>query len=172
MSYEMRALTIWQPWATLLITPTRHTPTGRPVYAKKYETRTWATDYRGALAIHAATKKPHECLRAIRSAAAMREICTALIPILYRGEPPAGIGWQDIAVDLERRLSQLPRRAIIGTAELTDCILITEEFRAKQKPQELALGNWTIGNYAWELKDRRSITPVTVNGAQGLWRWR
>jgi hypothetical protein len=40
------ALTVWQPWASLIATGAKH-----------IETRTWKTDYRGWLAIHAA-KKP------------------------------------------------------------------------------------------------------------------
>lgn len=40
-----RALSLWQPWASLCFT--RY---------KRYETRHWPTDYRGPLAIHAAQK--------------------------------------------------------------------------------------------------------------------
>ena len=39
----MKALTLWQPWATLIA-----------IGAKKIETRPWSTRYRGPLAIHAA----------------------------------------------------------------------------------------------------------------------
>ena len=42
----MKALSLWQPYATLAVTGVKH-----------YETRGWWTDYRGLLAIHA-TKKP------------------------------------------------------------------------------------------------------------------
>lgn len=42
----MKALTLWQPWATLVA-----------IGKKKIETRCWKTAYRGPLAIHAA-KKP------------------------------------------------------------------------------------------------------------------
>ena len=41
----MKALTIWQPWASLLVSG-----------QKKYETRSWATAYRGPIAIHAAMR--------------------------------------------------------------------------------------------------------------------
>ena len=43
----MKALTIWQPWASLIACG-----------AKRYETRSWATKYRGPIAIHAAMKDP------------------------------------------------------------------------------------------------------------------
>ncbi|MFV0399180.1 MAG: ASCH domain-containing protein [Oscillospiraceae bacterium] len=42
----MKAITIWQPWASLLACG-----------AKKYETRSWVTSYRGPIAIHAAARK-------------------------------------------------------------------------------------------------------------------
>lgn len=38
----MKALSLWQPWATLIA-----------VGAKTFETRSWSTDYRGPLLIHA-----------------------------------------------------------------------------------------------------------------------
>ena len=43
----MKALTLHQPWASLIA-----------IGAKKIETRSWATSYRGPLAIHAAVRKP------------------------------------------------------------------------------------------------------------------
>lgn len=39
----MRAISIWQPWASLVA-----------FGAKQYETRSWSTPYRGPIAIHAA----------------------------------------------------------------------------------------------------------------------
>ncbi len=43
----MKAITLHQPWATLVA-----------VGAKRIETRSWATSYRGPLAIHAARTTP------------------------------------------------------------------------------------------------------------------
>ncbi len=172
MGSEIRGLTIWQPWASLLGAPIGYTPKGKPKFAKRYETRSWATDYRGRIAIHAAAKPARECLREIAGYAQLREICTALLPILYRGQVPPGADWQSVAADLEQLMAGLPRRAVICTGELRACHLITEELRAKQSPRELALGDWTLGRYAWEIVDRRPQPPVTCNGAQGLWRWK
>ena len=47
----MLAITLWQPWATLIA-----------IGAKTIETRSWGTSYRGPLAIHAAKRPmaPHE----------------------------------------------------------------------------------------------------------------
>ena len=41
----MKALTLWQPWASLIACG-----------EKQYETRNWKTDYRGPLAIHASLR--------------------------------------------------------------------------------------------------------------------
>ena len=42
----MKALTLYQPYATAIA-----------LGLKKYETRSWATSYRGPLAIHTSVKK-------------------------------------------------------------------------------------------------------------------
>jgi hypothetical protein len=41
----MKAISLWQPWATLV-----------EIGAKQFETRGWSTKYRGLLAIHAAKR--------------------------------------------------------------------------------------------------------------------
>lgn len=41
----MKAISLWQPWATLIA-----------IGAKEYETRSWAQSYRGTIAIHAAKR--------------------------------------------------------------------------------------------------------------------
>ena len=50
----MKALTIWQPWASLLVSG-----------QKKYETRSWATTYRGPIAIHAAMRPVRRTIDAL-----------------------------------------------------------------------------------------------------------
>lgn len=45
-----KMLTLWQPWASLIV-----------VGAKTIETRSWSTDYRGPLVIHAAKRTPTKC---------------------------------------------------------------------------------------------------------------
>lgn len=45
----MKALTLWQPWASLVI-----------LGHKRFETRGWSTRYRGQLAIHASAGEPRE----------------------------------------------------------------------------------------------------------------
>ena len=51
----MRALSLWQPWAS-----------GIALGAKRIETRSWSTPYRVPIAIHAAKKWGGEQARAAR----------------------------------------------------------------------------------------------------------
>ena len=83
----MKAITLWQPWASLLACG-----------AKEYETRSWATSYRGPIAIHAAAKKPSTIWEAIE--------CIV-------DEVRAALGIIDP--------DDLPRGCIIATAELVGC---------------------------------------------------
>lgn len=70
----LRALTVRQPWATLIAT-----------HAKRYETRGWTTSYRGWLAIHAGAHKPETTLF-------QREpFNTALRGALAHGPLPCGV---------------------------------------------------------------------------------
>lgn len=48
---EMKALTMWEPWASLVA-----------FGEKQYETRSWSTSHRGLLAIHAAKKFDSEII--------------------------------------------------------------------------------------------------------------
>ena len=48
----MKAISLWQPWASLLFTTPR---------TKIHETRHWGTSHRGAMYIHAAKKLISEC---------------------------------------------------------------------------------------------------------------
>lgn len=141
----MKAITIWQPWASLLVSG-----------QKKYETRSWATSYRGPIAIHAAK----------------RSVCRT-IDALAEGD-----FWETLAL-FERlfpgpgELVQLSTGAIVGKAILTRCNLIDEAFVAKLTPQERALGDFTMGRYAWEFQEMvRVDPPVLAKGMQGLWEWR
>jgi len=60
-----RAITLTQPWATLMV-----------IGAKKVETRGWRTNFRGWVAIHAAKSFPDEC-RALLNDDAFADILDA-----------------------------------------------------------------------------------------------
>ena len=136
----MKALSLWQPYATLSI-----------IGAKHYETRGWATNFRGELAIHAAKKPVKSVLRMLP------QDVVGIILDRLRGRSP----------------DDLPVGAVIGTVKIVDCIEITEEFVSALPAYELACGDFSIGRYAWKMEDPRAfIHPATATGHQGLWNWR
>lgn len=167
MSWEIRALTLSPLTAALLGSPVTVSAAGRPAFAQKWLTMGWEADYRGSIAIHAAAMDARECAREIRSMAQLREVSRTIVR-MYALAADA----DEVARDIEHYIRWLPRRQIICVGELAGCALITEELRAKQTPRELALSDWTPGRYAWRIVKRRPIVPVTINGGQGLWRWR
>lgn len=132
----MKALTLWQPWATLVA-----------IGAKRVETRSWATSYRGPLAIHAAasTKGLEACSHEP-----------------FRGTLES-FGFVSPFT--------LPHMAIVATCELVD-ILPTEDIRDVLESRELAFGNYGNGRFAWLLENVYLLNPVVrTKGAQGLWNW-
>lgn len=151
----MKALTLTQPWATLVA-----------IGAKKIETRGWKTDYRGPLAIHAAKGYPKEARRLAYHIEPFRTVLAQAhcIPTQAHGMTP----------------ENLPLGMVIATCTLINCRLITPEsmeFGANGimwtlDDQERAFGDYTPGRYAWLLADVQPLaTPVPARGSLGLWDW-
>jgi hypothetical protein len=152
----LKALTLHQPWATLVA-----------LGHKRIETRSWYTNHRGPLAIHAAASFP----------IGARELCL---------EQPINdlLPWRPIGpgqVSLE-----LPVGEVVAVARLVDCIRIDP--RSRPTPaglslptrhdlfgvaaSELALGDFTAGRYAWVLADVEPVDPpIPAKGKQQLWWW-
>lgn len=144
----MKALSIWQPWASLLA-----------YGVKKYETRSWATNYRGPIAIHAAKKWPSDVFGML-----IQADNTDTLFALYKAIETAGYDPHDDA--------SMPLGAIVATAELVDCRPITRQLIAEQTGTELLLGDWREGRFAWEFRNMRMLPePVPTKGHQGLWNW-
>lgn len=160
----MKAITIWQPWASLIA-----------VGAKRYETRSWPTNYRGPIAIHAAKKNPLSIIRGLHP--------TVQVPILYALCKAFGI--KSGVIDRLR----MTTGCIVATAELIECWeirMIDEDAEAlfkKHHPtivdnkfvnlkDEIMFGNFTKGRFAWELANVQILdTPIPARGKQGLWEW-
>lgn len=139
----MKAITIWQPFASLLT-----------IGEKGYETRSWGTSYIGDIAIHAAKRPVRQVIDAL-AASGQWDSLKCIEGLFQRpGE-----------------LDQLPVGAIVGKGRLVRCNLITEDFLRTLTPQELALGDFSIGRYAWEFSDLHPIEPIPAIGKQGLWNW-
>jgi hypothetical protein len=152
----VKALTLTQPWAALVA-----------LGEKRFETRSWRTDYRGPLAIHAAKGYPAECRELVEE--------TVFYEALLRGfRLERGFG-------LPSHL-EVQRGKVLATCQLTGCHLIGRTVggaitldgvppRAFSLEEE-EFGDYEPGRYAWRLEDVRLLaTPVPARGALGLWEW-
>ena len=163
----MKVLTLTQPWATLAA-----------IGAKKIETRSWMTNYRGALAIHAAKGlEPVGGKRGLVEQCARKYFLPALDAIMP--EHLQGILSPGSIAD------HLPLGAIVAVCNLVDCKIIgvppsgipeiLHEDNMSFVPilgQERAFGDYSPGRYAWLLADVRALPePIPAKGALGLWEW-
>jgi hypothetical protein len=158
----MKAITLTQPWATLVA-----------IGAKRIETRSWKTEYRGPLAIHAAKGYPKECAR----------LCLEepFLSVLK------GAGLIQFGVWFKSN-DDLPHGAVVATCELVACVPIDyvsrwyypvkgEKNIGYQVPPsndnpEFAFGDYTPGRWAWLLNNIKPLPePIPVKGALSLWEW-
>lgn len=136
----MKALTLWQPWASLMAEG-----------HKKIETRGWNTSIRGAVALHAAKKSVKETMKLM-----LQTVIETIRRILF-------------PYPLER----LPVGCILAVGNLVDCKLIDEKFLKTLSEQEIPLGDYTLGRYAWIFEDIKPFqSPIPAKGAQGFWDWK
>ena len=160
----MKAITLTQPWATLVA-----------IGAKRIETRSWPTKYRGPIAIHAAKGFPGWAKRFCEASL----VCDAL------GWPKMGAITQESLDRSAQLIRSLPLGQVIATARLVDCLPVDlielYSSRATLSPgaiwrgtlseQERAFGDYAPGRYGLLLEDVRPIEPVPAKGALGLWEW-
>lgn len=146
----MKALTLTQPWATLVA-----------IGAKAVETRSWRTPYRGPLAIHAAKRWTDDD----------RDVCWE--PVFRRVLDAAGLvdytPYSDLDTTSQERFDALPLGAIVALARLVD-VVPAHDHVERLGPQERAFGDYAPGRAAWLLADVRPLpTPLPCPGARGLW---
>jgi hypothetical protein len=151
----MKALTLTQPWATLVA-----------IGAKKIETRSWYTHYRGPLAIHAAKGFPKWA----------RD---------FTLEPACYHAMEILGYKTRRWFPRYPLGAVIATCTLVDCVRMVEppvprlpisigryDDRLIDHPVELDFGDYSPGRFAWILKGVECFeNPIPATGALGLWEW-
>lgn len=137
----MKVLSIKEPHASLLLSP-----------YKNIETRSWKTNYRGPLLLHASKTMP--------SANGHPEILTLID--LYKN-------W---AKETGRRTYFLSG-FIYARAELVDCVQMTEENIRQltiDNPSEVACGYYSPGRWMWKLENIQPLdSPIHINGQLGLW---
>ncbi len=148
----MRTITLTQPWASLVA-----------IGAKQIESRSWYTNYRGPLAIHAAKgfpkwAKDFTYAKITRDCLLNGNLGLQVERSIYEG---GGIARLD---------TQLPRGSILARCQLVACVT-TEEMCAISE-QEMAFGDYSPGRYAWFLEAvERLDEPIPAKGALGLWEW-
>lgn len=142
----MKALTLWQPWASLMAKG-----------EKIVETRCWSTKYRGEIAIHSAAKLPAKFLGASAHTEPFRNELADVL--LCRRE----------AVDAQVRL--LPYGSILCIVRLVD-IEPTENVREILCQRELIFGNYEDGRYAWFTEMVEIFKPIPAKGNRMLWNWK
>ncbi|MFV0353479.1 MAG: hypothetical protein ACK5JF_14430 [Oscillospiraceae bacterium] len=158
----MKAITIWQPWASLLACG-----------AKKFETRPWATKYRGPIAIHAA-------------ATPFKRIIKKIFPLHEWEYAPDYSAKRRFVKRVSKfvDIDSLCYGAIIATGELMGCYKIGDSSKGSYlldypfapvsfaDEKELMFGDWTPGRYAWEITNVKILdNPIPEKGAQRLWTW-
>ena len=147
----MKAITLTQPWATLVA-----------IGAKQVETRSWATSYRGPLAIHAA-----KGLKSVGGYKGLADLVDS--EPFFRAFVQHGLAQRHS--DPEDIIQELPMGAIVAMCVLVDCVHAAHWAHYHGiSDQERAFGDYADGRYAWLLADIKPLPePIPAKGALGLW---
>lgn len=142
----MKGLTLTQPWATLIA-----------LGAKRIETRSWQTSYRGELAIHAG--------KGLGEFDSEAELWIRCLTDPFRAALTAG-GYANPG--------HLPRGKIVAVVNLDSIWRLMaggiEGFSPQPPANELAFGNYAPGRFGFLLTDSRPLPePIPCRGALSLW---
>lgn len=144
----MKALTILQPWASLIACG-----------AKKIETRSWPTSYRGPIAIHAGKGEQYLDL------CAEEPFFSAMVDEVENYNPGCVIAIADL-VDCQKIIGRVSLK--IADQKRVKAVL---ENQAIVIGDEYEFGDYTPGRFALILENVRRIEPVPAKGMQRLWNW-
>lgn len=132
----VKALTIWQPYASWIVDG-----------AKLVENRTWVTQYRGPLVIHAG----------VNEAEVKRLKCQAKYPLGYV------LGTVDLVA-----CETLAKLRSLAETEGDDYRLPG----SRQSLVKILEHNHTLGPVCWILENAQKFEqPISAIGKQGLWDW-
>lgn len=128
----MKVISIKEPFATFI----------KDGY-KKIETRSWKTNYRGELFIHASGKN------------IAKEFLTNGYVVSLTNELNMNYG------------------NIICRGNLVDCVYMDEDFLKlmKKNEKEFNLGLYELGRYAWIFEDVEPIYPIPAKGKLNIWNY-
>ena len=142
----MKALSLTQPWATLIA-----------IGAKQIETRNWSTAYRGWLAIHASKTWSDELAALCIDDTFARVLVGA--GITHTLDLPRGA---IVAVGNLHKVGEILRRRDGAVMVRGQELPITGD--------ELDFGDYTAGRYGWVMTNVHPLPePVPCRGALGLW---
>lgn len=146
MTQEVRIISLWQPWATLIA-----------LGLKQYETRSWSGHYRGKLAIHAA-KRPID-LEGRDKVQEVFKLVGVNVPTVKSAYP---LGCIVAIADLKEPVLMMPDDGYAAPWEIRVGSI---------SDLERTVGNWQPGRYAWRLENVIALPqPIPFKGAQGLRR--
>jgi hypothetical protein len=182
----VKALTLHQPWATLIAHG-----------VKRIETRSWSTSYRGALAIHAAKRRPPTLWPKVDEDLPLA-VDLVLMSRFWE--------WTENVQDRNSGGAyrwQGPLGAVVATCDLVDVLPIIDEvgrrldLRSSPYPfvrayndgavriirddhsvaewidDQRPFGDFTPGRFAWLLDNiQRLDPPIPARGRQGFWEWK
>jgi activating signal cointegrator 1 len=184
----MKALTIRQPWASLIAAG-----------IKTVETRSRRTSHRGPIAIHAGMKRPEPFGQVGEWYAHDKNVPFGDVPELRRNG--SVVRGKLVATRYEDGTAiPMPFGAVVAVADLVDCVPIVDSTNdAHDAPKvvrvgkldssyaalvdctrlgtiiqnlgpQLPFGIYTPGRWAWLLDNIRPLeTPIPMPGAQGIW---
>lgn len=151
----MKTLSLTQPWATLVT-----------IGAKRIETRSWGTRYRGPIAIHAA-----KGLASVGGHSGLIDLCL---------DSPFSDVLRDHGKGLLVPGHDLPLGMVLATASLIDCVEIRQTHDPVALPRfiqhaaeyEQDFGDYQIGRWMWLLDHIQALPePIPARGSLGLWEW-
>lgn len=163
----MRGLSLTEPWATLVA-----------IGAKKIETRSWGTDYRGPIVIHASVGMATAAADEIRLPGPIQDALRRQGIDPYTGldlAADAAFSWDNPKA--VRALVGAPtttlmvqtRRRVLAFARLESCERITTHTALPAEP-EASFGYYLTGRYMWGIADVvRLPIPYPAIGHLGLW---
>jgi hypothetical protein len=147
----MKALTIWQPWASLIIAG------AKPVEWRSWRAPRWIIGQR--IAIHAGAR------------AAKPEEIADILERLDRGETSL-VPFYTFKLLNEVPVKGWPLSSVLGTALLGEPVPAIE-WIYQHNPDFADSDRIDHQKFAWPLTDIvRFEPPIPARGAQGFWRWR
>lgn len=147
----MKAISLWQPWATLVA-----------IGAKRIETRSWSTKHRGPIAIHAsAGAQGRLSFDAPDFRDALNDAGYETFPTLPFGSVVAVANLVDVRPMFDRNCRLMGDWWSHYLCQTEDGINVESSF-----------GDYRPGRYAWLLEDIHALVPPALaRGRQGIWNW-